>query len=148
MLMPDVNILVYAHRPDGKGHGKYHEWLESTIAGPSPFALSSLVAIGFIRIVTNPRSTDDHPTPLTIAQSLIESLIELPTCRVIEPSVGHLALPLELIRKTNSRAKLAADAQHAAVAIAHGCTWVTRDSDFARFVPHGLTWQHLVFDRT
>jgi hypothetical protein len=37
-----------------------------------------------------------------------------------------------------------ADAQHAAVAIAEGCTWVTRDRDFTRFARHGLRWEHLV----
>ncbi len=37
-----------------------------------------------------------------------------------------------------------ADAQHAAVAIAEGATWVTRDGDFARFRRSGLHWQHLV----
>ncbi len=36
--------------------------------------------------------------------------------------------------------KLLADAQHAAVAIEHGCTLVTCDSDFSRF-PR-LRWHH------
>jgi predicted nucleic acid-binding protein len=36
--------------------------------------------------------------------------------------------------------KLVADAQHAAVAIEHGCTLVSTDSDFDR-VPE-LRWQH------
>ncbi len=148
MLMPDVNILVYAHRSKILGHGQYLDWFEKMTAGPAPFALSSLVAIGFIRVVTNSALTEGKPSPLPVVQAIIDNLIALPTCRVIEPGAGHLALTLDLIRKTDSRAKLAADAQHAAVAIAHGCTWVTRDSDFARFVPHGLTWQHLVFDRT
>ncbi|MBV8361151.1 MAG: PIN domain-containing protein [Deltaproteobacteria bacterium] len=39
--------------------------------------------------------------------------------------------------------KLVADAQHAALAIAEGCTWITRDRDFARFALHGLSWNHL-----
>ncbi|MBI4860481.1 MAG: PIN domain-containing protein [Candidatus Riflebacteria bacterium] len=36
--------------------------------------------------------------------------------------------------------KLSADAQHAAVAIEHGCTFVTTDSDFDRFP--GPRWEH------
>ena len=39
--------------------------------------------------------------------------------------------------------KLVSDAQHAALAIAGGCTWVSRDANFKRFEPHGLRWQHL-----
>ena len=48
-----------------------------------------------------------------------------------------------LCRATQATGKLVADAQHAAVAIAEGCTWITRDADFARFQAHGLTWEHL-----
>jgi predicted nucleic acid-binding protein len=40
--------------------------------------------------------------------------------------------------------KSVADAQHAARAIEHGCKWVTRDDDFAKFSPFGLDWEHLV----
>jgi hypothetical protein len=36
-----------------------------------------------------------------------------------------------------------ADAQHAEVAMAEGCTWVTGDADFA-FAAHGLSWQRLI----
>ena len=35
------------------------------------------------------------------------------------------------------------DAQHAAVAMEHGCRWVTRDEDFAGFAPYGLEWELL-----
>ena len=55
MLMPDVNVLVYAHRGDEARHEAYARWLESDIDGAEPFALSVLVAVGFVRIVTHPR---------------------------------------------------------------------------------------------
>ena len=31
MRMPDVNILVYAHRQDEANHTLYAEWLKSTV---------------------------------------------------------------------------------------------------------------------
>ena len=34
--------------------------------------------------------------------------------------------------------KMVADAQHAAVALENGCTWVTRDADFEMFRRSGL----------
>jgi len=43
-------------------------------------------------------------------------------------------------RDAGARGKLVADAQHAAVAIEHGCTMVSTDSDFDRFP--GLRWRH------
>ena len=62
MLMPDVNILIYAHREDEKCHEAYAKWLKSLVDGAEPFALSVLVAVGFVRIVTNRRIYED-PTP-------------------------------------------------------------------------------------
>jgi uncharacterized protein len=59
MRMPDVNVLVYAHRKDEAAHDAYLDWLERLVEGPEPFSLSVLVAVGFVRAVTNPRIFDD-----------------------------------------------------------------------------------------
>ena len=142
MFMPDVNIFVYAHREDEARHEPYGEWLKSTIDGPEPFALSVLVAVGFVRIVTNPRIYTE-PTPLPLAWAFVEQLTSHPRCRTIGPESKHLDEVARLCRGANATGKHVADAQHAALAIAAGCTFVTRDRDFARFAPLGLRWQHL-----
>jgi uncharacterized protein len=143
MLMPDVNILVYAHREDEEWHEGYAKWLKDIIDGAEPFALSVLVAVGFVRIVTNRRIYQD-PTPLPVALAVIEQIMAHPRCRVTTPSSTHLRDVLRLCRDAGTAGKLVADAQHAALAISEGCVWVTRDGDFARFEPHGLRWVHLV----
>jgi hypothetical protein len=38
-----------------KCHEAYAEWLKSLVDGAEPFALSVLVAVGFVKIVTNRR---------------------------------------------------------------------------------------------
>ncbi len=144
MLLPDVNVLAYAHRADEKVHRPYREWMEQMIVGAEPFALSVLVAAGFLRIVTNPRIYE-RPTPLSAALATIEALVERPTCRVIGPGKKHLELLAGLCRATRSSGKLVADAAHAAVAMENGCVLVTRDADFERFAAHGLRWQYLTF---
>jgi len=144
MLMPDVNILIYAHRQDEEWHDRYAEWLEDVVDGPEPFALSVLVAVGFVRIVTNPRIYDDA-TPLPVALAIIEQLAAHPRCRLATPGANHLAEVARLCRAVGARGKSVADAQHAALAIGEGCTWVSRDADFAGFEQHGLRWQHLTF---
>jgi toxin-antitoxin system PIN domain toxin len=143
MLMPDVNILVYAHREDEQWHRPYAKWLKNTIDGVEPFALSVLVAVGFVRIVTN-RRIYENPTPLPIALAAIEQIMNHPRCRLAAPSTTHLGDVMRLCRAVGATGKLVADAQHAALALSQGSTWVTRDGDFARFEPHGLRWQHLV----
>lgn len=143
MIMPDVDVLVYAHRADEKVHEAYRNWLERCIDGVEPFALSVLVAAAFVRIVTNPRIYRE-PTPLPSALAAVEAIAEHPRCHLAAPRVTHFADVARLCRATRATGKLVADAQHAAVAIAEGNTWVTRDADFAQFAAHGLRWQHLV----
>lgn len=145
MLMPDVNILVYAHRDDESVHAPYAEWLQHLVTSPEPFATSVLVAVGFVRIVTNSRIYES-PTPLPLALGFVEQLISRPGCRQVLPANDHLRDVARLCRETGATGKRVADAQHAAIAIAEGCTWVTRDGDFSAFAPHGLHWQHLVLE--
>lgn len=140
MLLPDVNVLVYAHVEDSTDdHQKYADWITRLATGPEPFALSVLVLAGFLRVVTNPRIF--HP-PATLDQSFafVSSLVERPNAHVVWPGPDHLDIFEKLCRDSGAAGKLVADAQHAAVAIEHGCTMVSTDSDFSRFP--GLRWQH------
>ncbi len=142
MWMPDVNVLVYAHRADEATHAFYKRWMEEAVGGREPFALSVLVAAGFVRIVTNPRIYPD-PTPVPLALGIIETLVSRSSCRVITPGARHWPILRDLCAGTGATGKLVADAQHASLAIESGCTWASRDRDFGRFVPFGLRWQHL-----
>lgn len=140
--MPDVNVLIYAHREDDPVHAAYARWLGELVNGSQPFALSVLVAVAFVRIVTN-ATAFSSPTPLGHALGAIEHLAAQPRCRVLAPGTGHFSRVAQLCRATQATSKLVADAQHAALAMSEGCTWVTRDRDFSRFAPYGLSLQHL-----
>ena len=140
MLLPDVNVLLYAHFVDSTPeHPDYAEWLIRLATGPEPFALSVLVLAGFVRIATNPRIFDP-PSTIDTSFAFVSSLLERPNARVVGPGPDHLAILEKLCRDSAATGKLVADAQHAAVAIEHGCTMVSADSDFSRFP--GLRWQH------
>ena len=140
MLLPDVNVLIYAHVEDSTpDHAAYVRWVTGLATGPEPFALSVLVLSGFVRIVTNPRIFDP-PSTLDRSFSFITSLMERPTARIVGPGPDHLGIFKRLCRESGAAGKLVADAQHAAVAVEHGCTLVSTDADFSRFP--GLRWQH------
>lgn len=140
MLLPDVNVLVYAHREDSTDdHARHAEWVTRLATGPEPFALSVLVLAGLVRIATNPR-VFLRPSTLDEVFSFSAQLLQRPTARVVAPGRDHLRIFEDLCRRSRAAGKLAADAQHAAVAIEHGCTLVTTDSDFDRFP--GLRWRH------
>ena len=86
--MPDVNVLVYAHRADEAVHVPYRRWLEALVDGAEPFALSVLVAVGFVRIVTNPRIYRS-PTPLPVALAAVDALAAHPRCRLQVPGADN-----------------------------------------------------------
>lgn len=140
MLMPDVNVLIYAHRRDShEEHRAYRAWLESLATGDEPFALSVLALVGVVRIVTNPKIFR-QPSSLDEVFAFIRELVDRPNARLLAPGPRHLEIWERLCRKADATGKLAADAQHAAIAIEHGCTWVSTDADFDRFSE--LRWCH------
>jgi len=145
VLMPDVNVLVYAHRVDARQHAHALGWLETTVNGAEPFALSSLVAAGFLRVVTNPRIFERPSSPAT-ALAAVDEIVSHPSCRVLAPGPRHWTLVSQLCRSTQARGADVADAQHAAVALEHGCEWVTYDRGFERFTSDGLRWTFLHHD--
>ncbi len=140
MLLPDVNVLVYAHREDSSPeHRAYASWLVDLATGFEPFALSVLALAGVVRIVTNPRIFR-RPSALDEVFAFIGELVARPNARLVTPGARHLEIFEDLCRRSSATGKLVADAQHAAVAVEHGCTLVTTDSDFDRFP--GLRWHH------
>jgi toxin-antitoxin system PIN domain toxin len=140
MFLPDVNVLIYAHRSDAcADHGSYAEWLTGLATGFEPFALSSLALVSVVRVVTNPRIFS-RPSTHEEVFDFIGELVARPNARVVHPGPNHLEIFEDLCRRSKAAGKLVADAHHAAVAVEHGCTLVTTDSDFDRFP--GLRWRH------
>ena len=111
--------------------------MERLANGAEPFALSALVAVAFVRIVTHP-AFRPAPTPLPQALATIDSLRLLPNCCFLEAGGRHWRLFRMFCESAGATGKKAADAQHAALALEHGCTWVTRDADFLEFQSAGL----------
>ena len=138
--MPDVNVLIYAHREDGHpDHPAFAAWLRELATRSEPFALSPLVISGFLRIVTN-RQIFPRPSTLDEALGFVDELRRRPTARLTCPGSRHLDLLDQLCRQVGASGKLVADAAHVAIALEHGCVWVTTDGDFARF--EQLRWRH------
>lgn len=140
MKLCDVNVLVYAHRPDSIPDAEsYKNWLEKTVAAQSAFGISETMLSGFVRIVTNPRIFKDA-TPPEIAIEFCESLRRRENAVILSPQKRHWEIFSDLVTGLPAKGKLVADAWHAALAIEHDCTWISTDSDFVRF--KGLRWEH------
>ncbi len=132
MILPDVNILVYAHRKESPYHQMAAKAVNKMATSLSPFALCSFVCNSFLRLVTNHRIFAE-PTPLEQALAFIESLLELDHCTLVEPGDRHWTIFSTLLRKSKSTGNLITDAYLAAISVEHGLELLTRDSDFKRF---------------
>jgi toxin-antitoxin system PIN domain toxin len=139
MLLPDVNVLVYAHRLDAPDHARYRDWLEGVINGPEAFGLSDHVLSGCLRVLTHPR-VFVRPSALDDALAFSDALRSAPNRVRIEPGERHWEIFQTLCREANARGNLIPDAWFAALAIESGSEWITTDRDYARFP--GLRWRH------
>lgn len=139
MILPDVNILVYAHRKDSVDHNKYRGWLEDVVNSDTAFGLSDLVVSGFIRVVTHPR-VFNTPSRLSDAMAFVGQIREQPNRVPISPGTQHWQIFCRLCDESNAKGNLIPDAYLAAMAIESGCEWITTDHDFGRF--SDLRWRH------
>jgi uncharacterized protein len=139
MLLPDVNVLVYAHRQDGPEYPLYRPWLEKVLSADAAFGMADLVLSGFLRIVTNPR-VFARPTPVNLAVSFAEELRAQPNCVTVAPGPRHWSIFTRLCREAGAKGNLVADAYLASLAIESGSEWITSDRGFSRFP--GLRWRH------
>ena len=130
--MPDVNVLVYAIREDAPRHDACRQWLEAAASSEQPFAISELVLSGFVRIVTN-RKVFREPVPLPWALRFCRELLARDSCVVLRPGPRHFGLFMRLCEQGDVTGGAVSDAYHAAIAMEHGCSWVTCDRDFRRY---------------
>jgi toxin-antitoxin system PIN domain toxin len=139
MILVDVNVLIYAFREAAPGHARYRDWLREQITRPEAFGVSELVLSGVIRVLTHP-AVFAPPAPLRNALEFAAALRDQPNCVLLQPGNRHWEIFADLCAKSNAKGNLVADAYHAALAIEHGCEWITTDRDYARFP--GLRWRH------
>jgi toxin-antitoxin system PIN domain toxin len=138
VLLPDLNVLISAHRADSPLHATCRDWLRGVYAGEEPLGLCAPVLIGLVRILTHPRvfrPPDTHDQ----AFAFVRSLLGHPNALLLNPGRDHVRLFEEACRAADARGDLVADAYLAALAIETGAELVSADRDFARFP--GLRWR-------
>lgn len=137
MKLADVNVMLYAFRGDMPQHAICKPWLDRLVLSDGPFAVSLQVLSAVVRITTRV-SFNLNPSTLDDAFGFCQDVLGQPNCRVVEPGERHWPIFERLCRDTDTTGPRVTDAWFAALAIEHGCEWVTLDRDFARFP--GLKW--------
>jgi toxin-antitoxin system PIN domain toxin len=139
MRLVDVNILIYAFREDAPGHTAYREWLEACVDSDEAYAVSDHVLAGFLRVSTHPR-VFHPPTPIDSSIQFVEAYRHRANAVHIAPGPRHWDIFTRICLDSGAKGSLVPDAWLAALAIEHGCEFMTNDRDFSRF--DGLRWRH------
>ena len=138
MMLPDVNVLVYAFRRDSARHQEYRAWLQAVVDGPNAYGVSPQVLASVLRICTHPKIYR-QPSTLTDTLSFCEALLEPAHSTLIHPGDRHWSIFADLCESSGASGNLVQDAWFAALAIEHGCQWISTDTDYSRF--RGLRWE-------
>lgn len=139
MIVPDVNLLLYAYDADSPFHAKAAAWWQGCLSGTEPVLLPDVVAFGFVRVGTNPRAFC-HPMTADEAASHVRSWLAQEVVSIPQPAPDHVERVLGLLESLGTAGNLVTDAQIAAVALESDAVVHTSDADFIRF--KGLRWRN------
>lgn len=139
MILPDINLLLYAYNPHAPQHEAASRWWEATMNGDELIGLPNEVSLGFVRIATNPR-LGPAAVPVHRARQVVETWLALPVVRVLAPSADHFGKVMALVTQVMGSGSLISDAALASYAIENRAVLHTNDADFSRFP--NLNWRN------
>jgi len=132
LIVPDVNLLVYAHNTEAPFHAAARAWWEAALGGDTPVAIPWAVTFGFVRLVTHP-SVMRVPLRAMEALQRVDDWFACDVVRPLEPGPRHLVVARSLFEATGVAASLTTDTHLAALAIEHQAELHSNDRDFERF---------------
>jgi toxin-antitoxin system PIN domain toxin len=133
MILPDANLLLYAHDSGSPFHDAARAWWEACLSGSETVGLVHPVIFAFVRVAMS-RRVFERPMTLEEVSEHVRSWLDRSVTRVLQPQHDHAARVLDLLREAQAAGpNLVTDAQIAAFAIAHKATVHTADRDFMRF---------------
>lgn len=132
MIIPDVNILVYAYDSTSRWHERAREWWQQSLVGSESVGIPAVVIMAFIRLVTH-TSLCGNPMALSRARAIVSSWVAVDGVRVLAPTWETLSLMMELLEETGVGGSLSTDALIAAHALEQRASVLSNDVDFKRF---------------
>jgi hypothetical protein len=137
LILPDVNVLLFAVNSASAQHAPALKSLEDGYAAPRGVAFAWITLLAFLRLATR---SGIFPRPLSVEDALgvIEHWLGHPNAQVIHPGDQHTQVLGRLLLAAGTAGNLTTDAHLAALALEHDATIVSFDRDFARFA--GVQW--------
>jgi len=133
MIIPDVNLLLYAYDQASPFHKQAAAWLERCMSGTEPIGLAYPVLFGFLRIGTSAR-VFKQPMSIAEAVSHVNTWKNRSVTQILIPGNEYIDTARELLEAAGSAgANLVTDAQIAALSLQYKAVVHTADYDFLRF---------------
>lgn len=132
MILPDLNLLLYAYNAHLPQHAAAHQWWTSVIDGDELIGFPYEITFGFVRIATHQR-LGFAAIDLKTARSTVESWLDLPQARILTPSPNHWRIILDLMESAQASGTVLSDAVLAGYAIENRAILYSNDADFSRF---------------
>ena len=139
MIVPDVNLLLYAHDEASPLHPAARRWWEGLVNGTERVGVPWVVATGFVRLATHP-SVLANPLSPARAVDYAEAWFRSPNVTPLNPGRQHLTLVRRALEAAGVGGNLVTDAHIAALAIEYQAEVHSSDTDFSRFP--GLRWHN------
>ncbi len=132
MIIPDVNLLLYATITGFPQHERGRSWWEGVLNGSMTVGLTSPALFGYLRIATNGRVLR---SPMSVADAVgqVRGWLAQPNVRFVTPGPRHLDICFGLLEALGTGANLTTDVQLAAHAIEEDAELCSHDMDFGRF---------------
>jgi len=133
MTALDTNVLIAAHRAEHPMHVRSAERVHELAEGRTPWGLAIFCVAEFLRVVTHPR-VFAPPSPLDVACSFVDNLLESPSVRLLTPDEGYWQTLRDVSITAGASGNLVFDAAIAALCRDAGALrLITMDRDFSRF---------------
>jgi uncharacterized protein len=137
VIVPDVNLLLYAHISAFPQHALARDWWRAALGSDVAVGLTAPSVFGFLRIGTN-RKVFREPLSVEQASETIRAWLAFPNVTVLSAGPVHVETVLALLKDAGTSGNLTTDAQLAAYAIEYQAELCSNDADFGRF--SGLRW--------
>ena len=66
MIIPDANVLIYAHDEASPWHDKARAWWEGALSGVEPVGLPWVVVLAVTRLLTHPNLCENPLSPAQV----------------------------------------------------------------------------------
>ena len=132
MIIPDLNLVLYAHVSSDPRHGAARQWWDGLLAGSETVGIPLAVSVGFVRLATSPVVVSP-PMTSAVAIGLVQGWFGRPHFIRLDSGPDHFTHMARCLEAAGRASKLVTDAHLAALALDHDAEIHSADRDFSLF---------------